>query len=146
MYLLHELMCRFFISPICESVTATFGSTVCMTLSGQLRIPRGRLWFWNFTPCKIGNLEIRYKIAIFIRGRPEISTFSTYEITPHKRGEGVAKNVDNLITFVQQIHEWEKCTNLCKNICHHMGWFAILRSIEVDSPNWLRQITLPWKM
>ncbi len=38
-------------------------------------------------------------ILILLRGRPEISTFSTYEITSHKRGEGVAKNVDNLITF-----------------------------------------------
>ncbi len=38
-----------------------------------------------------------------VRGRPELSTFSTNEITSHKRGEGVAKNVDNLITFVQHI-------------------------------------------
>ena len=47
-----------------------------------------------------------------LRGRPEISTFSTYEITSHKRGEGVAKNVDNLITFYS-IFNVEKNSQTC---------------------------------
>ncbi len=58
-----------------------------------------------------------------LRDRPEISTFSTYEITSHKRGEGVAKNVDNLITFEQYILGsdcWEKCPNLCDDEFHPM--------------------------
>ena len=58
-----------------------------------------------------------------IRGRPEISTFSIYEIKSHKRGEGVAKNVDNLITFEQYIlgsDYCEKCPNLCDDEFHPM--------------------------
>ena len=42
-------------------------------------------------------------LLTLLRGHPEISTFSAYEITSHKRGEDVAKNVDNLITFLQRI-------------------------------------------
>ncbi len=90
--------------------------------------------------------KLKWLTLCSFRGRPEISTFSTYEITSHKRGEGVPKNVDNLITFWQHINYWQKCTVPCKNECHHIWWLAILRSIVDDSSNWLRQITLPWKM
>ncbi len=54
--------------------------------------------------------KLKCSINISLRGCPEISTFSTYEITSHKRGEGVAKSVDNLITFcsiliVEKMHK-----------------------------------------
>ncbi len=39
----------------------------------------------------------------FLWGHPEISTFSTYEITSCKKGKGVAKNEENLIDQITDL-------------------------------------------
>ncbi len=98
---------------------------VALAIIGQT-IYDHQCWHWLDVVLYDGSFRVT-------RGRPELPTFSTYEITSHKREGG--KKLDNLITFVQHIHSGLKCTNLCKNECHHMRWFDILRSIETDSPN-----------
>ena len=40
---------------------------------------------------------------ILVRGGPELSTFSTYEITSHKREGGGCKNVENFIVLSSAI-------------------------------------------
>ncbi len=82
---------------------------LCAVSYEQLHVHSTRS-YQGWVQSTIANMPLTFFLNRgFLRGRPELSLFFTYEITSHKGGEGVAKMYIHLITFFRhKSNHWYK--------------------------------------